>query len=257
MKKINKSLPPNPLTEFAEHNPNGNWDDFRNARQPYDDLKRQMLQDQGGICAYCEKKFSDASQSQRIEHFHDKSDMNSEHNWALDWNNVLLVCLGGSTPEDKKQYSPNHLSCDAHKGTIKTLPAACEGYFLNPIHIQTTACLFIFDKATGKLLVNCDVCQQLAMDNLSNQYGDDWCMLAEQTINVLNLNCERLCKDRLEVLRFYNRRIKKYREMKDGAGLSKLSESVFRNQFPEFFTTWRSLLGKHAEEYLQSIAYNG
>ena len=95
------------------------------------------------------------------------------------------------------------------------------------------------------------------MDNLSNQYGDDWCMLAEQTINVLNLNCERLCKDRLEVLRFYNRQIKKYREMEDGAGLSKLSESVFRNRFPEFFTTWRSLLGKHAEKYLQSIAYNG
>ena len=77
MKKINKSLPPNPLTEFAEHNPNGTWNDFRNARQPYDDLKNQMLRDQGGICAYCEKKFSDAPQSKRIEHFHDKSDMDS------------------------------------------------------------------------------------------------------------------------------------------------------------------------------------
>ena len=82
-------------------------------------------------------------------------------------------------------------------------------------------------------------------------------MLAEQTINILNLNCERLCADRWEVLKFYNSQIKKYREMGDRAGLSKLSESIFRNRFPEFFTTWRSLLGKHAEEYLQSINYNG
>ena len=113
------------------------------------------------------------------------------------------------------------------KAPLKKLPAACEGYFLNPIHIQTTACLFIFDKETGKLLVNYDVCQQLATDNLSNQYGDNWCMLAEQTINILNLNCERLCADRWEVLKFYNSQIKKYREMGDRAGLSKLSESIF------------------------------
>lgn len=258
MKKINKSLPPNPLTVFVNTNPNATWDDFRNnARQSYDDLKQQMLAEQGGLCAYCEKKLSDDITQQRIEHFHNKSDINAQHNWALDWNNVLLVCLGGGTPDDKAKYAPEHLSCDAHKEQVKGLPEACEGWYLNPVQIKTVARLFNFDKATGKLVVNCAACQELANDNLPNHYGSDWCKLAEETIRILNLNCQRLCDDRLKVLAEYNRLVKYYRERNDKQGFEKILKSVFYKKFPSFFTTWRSLLGKHAEEYLASIGYNG
>lgn len=258
MKRVNKSLPPNPLTDYAQNNPNATWEDFRNnARQSYDDLKQQMLREQGGLCAYCEKKLPEDTTKQRIEHFHNKSDTILAHNWALDWNNVLLVCLGGSTPNDKAQYAPEHLSCDAHKEQVKELPDACEGWYLNPTQVKTIARLFDFDKATGKLLVNCDACQQLANDNLSNRHGSDWCMLAEETIRILNLNCRRLCDDRLEVLKSYNQKMKYYRENQDKLGMQKIAESVFSKKFPSFFTTWRSLLGKHAEDYLTSIQYNG
>lgn len=258
MKKIKKSLHPNPLTQFAKQNPTANWDDFRNnARQSYDDLKQQMLNEQGRLCAYCEKKISDNASKQRVEHFHNKSDTSTEHNWALDWNNVLLVCFGGSSQEDTKQYKPNHLSCDAHKEQVKDLPAACEGYFLNPTQIQTIACLFIFDKATRKLVVNREECLQLANDNLPNRYNMDWYILAEKTIEILNLNCPRLCNDRNEVLKFYNQRIAHYRKQNDRKGPEKLAYFIFSQRFPEFFTTWRSLLGKHAENYLQSTRYDG
>lgn len=258
MKKINKSLPPNPLTVFVNSHPNATWDDFRNnARQSYADLKQKMLAEQGGLCAYCEKKLPNDVTQQRIEHFHNKSDLSPQHNWALDWENVLLVCLGGSTSDDKANYAPDHLSCDAHKEQVKGLPEACEGWYLNPVQIKTVARLFNFDKATGKLLVNCAACQQLANDDLPNQYGSDWCMLAEETIRILNLNCRRLCDDRLEVLKFYNQRMKYYRENQDRSGIQKIVEFVFNKKFPSFFTTWRALLGEHAETYLDKKKYEG
>lgn len=252
-------MPPNPLTDFAVQNPNATWEDFRNqARQSYNDLKLQMLAEQGGLCAYCEKKIShlDANK-QRIEHFHNKSDISTAHNWALDWDNVLLVCIGGANPEDRKKYAPHHLSCDSHKEQVKGLPEACEGWYINPTQIQTIVRLFDFDKATGKLLVNCSACQQLANDNLPNKYGVDWCMLAEKTIEILNLNCQRLCDDRLEVLKSYNQMVKMIREKKIQNGFQKFTQNKFSQPFPEFFTTWRSLLGKYAEDYLISIQYNG
>lgn len=251
-------MPPNLLTEFAQTNPNATWDDFRNnARQSYDELKQKILSEQGGLCAYCEKKLPNDRLKQRIEHFHNKSDRGNSHNWALDWKNVLLVCLGGSTKEDKDKYKPEHLSCDAHKEQIKELPNACEGWYLNPYQIRTIARLFDFEKATGKLIINCDACQELANDNLPNYYGSDWCLLAEETIRILNLNCQRLCDDRLKVLQEYNRLVKQYRERNDKQGFEKISKSVFSQKFPSFFTIWRSLLGKHAEKYLTATQYNG
>lgn len=252
-------MPPNPLTNFEVQNPNATWEDFRNqARSSYENLKQQMLVEQGGLCAYCEKKIIrlDTTQ-QRIEHFHNKSDVSTTHNWALDWNNVLLVCIGGANSEDKKKYAPHHLSCDSHKEQVKELPKACEGWYINPTQIQTIARLFDFDRATGRLIANCSACQELSNGNPPNHYGADWCMLAEKTIEILNLNCQRLCDDRLEVLKSYNQRVKMIREKKIPNGLQQFAREKFSQRFPEFFTTWRSLLGIHAENYLNSISYNG
>lgn len=255
---MNKSAFPNPLTIFSNTNPYATWEDFRNHNdsQDYKELKKQMLKEQGGLCAYCEKKVDDlGNHEQRIEHFHNKSDDSNPHkNWALDWNNLLLVCLGGSTHEAKIKYHPSHLSCDAHKET-QGLPAACEGYYLNPVHIQTTVRLFDFDKATGRLQVNRLACEHLA--GLPNHYNDDWCLLVEKTIEILNLNSHRLCTDRLQVMHQYNKQIKKFRERNDKDGFQKIAEREFSKKFTNFFTTWRSLLGEHAERYLESIDYDG
>ena len=86
MKKINKSLPPNPLTDFYTSNKDGTWDDFRNhlLSNSYNQTKEIIFQDQDGLCGYCEDYLLGLDKSQRqIEHFHDKSDKDlSVTNWA-------------------------------------------------------------------------------------------------------------------------------------------------------------------------------
>lgn len=261
MKRIRKSQGPNALTKYADGNPKANWDiDFRNDKsgESYKSVRRLMLEDQGGLCGYCEMKILDLpSHQQRVEHYHNKSDdSDSEKNWGLDWNNVFAVCLGGSDTKD--QYClPSNLSCDSHKGHLvqkKKLLDACEGYFLNPMQVVTTPCLFDFDRSNGKLLANKDACSAIRVA-CDNQYGS-MKELVEKTIEVLNLNCARLCDNRLLVLRHYNQAVKRVRDRKDRNGLEKLAEQWFRDQWPSFFTTRRILLGRQAENYLERVGYN-
>jgi hypothetical protein len=104
------------------------------------------------------------------------------------------------------------------------------------------------------MLVNKVTCA--ALGNVKHQHGslED---LVEKTIEILNLNCQRLCDDRLEVLKSYNREVAKARRMNDRQGLSKLARRWFSKKWPSFFTTRRILLGHHAESYLEQIDYNG
>lgn len=265
MKKINKSSPPNALTKFALLNPTALWDrDFRSHKvgESYKSVRNTMIQDQGGLCGYCEKVIHSLPEhKQRVEHYHNKSDTTDPTiNWGLDWNNVFAVCLGGSevSAEEKKQYPlPGNLSCDAHKEHMvskKLLPEACEGYFLNPLKIVATPCLFSFDKSNGKLMVNKVACDTLV--GVDNQYCSTQ-KLVEETIKILNLNCDRLCADRLEILKSYNQEVAKARKANDRQGLSKLAKRWFNNKWPSFFTTRRILLSKHAEEFLNHSVYDG
>ena len=246
-------------------NPTALWDpDFRDdiAGKSYKSVRKVMIQDQGGLCGYCEKTISSLLEhQQRVEHYHNKSDTeNPTINWGLDWNNVFAVCLGGSgvKAKKKKQYPlPGNLSCDAHKDHMVSkslLPEACEGYFLNPLKIVATPCLFGFDKSNGELTVNKAACDALV--GIDNQYCSTQ-ELIEKTIKILNLNCDRLCADRLEILKFYNQEVAKARKAKDRQGLSKLATRWFNNKWPSFFTTRRILLGKYAEAFLTQGVYDG
>lgn len=172
MKKINKSSPPNVLTEFAKRDAQADWDCFHNNSADYKAIKQLMLQDQGGLCGYCEKEIINLPEhKQRIEHFHGKSDQSDPNkNWALDWNNVLAVCIGGDDADQQIHPLPSNLSCDSYKNYLinkKKLPIACEGDLLNPLNISTTVCIFDLDKATGALNVNIANCQKLAEVDLS------------------------------------------------------------------------------------------
>ena len=125
MKTIKKSLPPNELTLFAELKPAEEWDSgFRNYSIPpnpaghdYKEIKRKLIADQGGLCAYCEKPINNEGEHrQRVEHIHPKSDKsNPVVNWGLLWTNVLAVCTGGETEDKEVHPLPANLSCDAHK----------------------------------------------------------------------------------------------------------------------------------------------
>ena len=81
MKRIFKNPEaPEALREFAEQYPDETWEHFRRAnRRGYREVKKQLLEDQHGLCAYCEIniKFADEEgevDDFRVEHFYPKSE---------------------------------------------------------------------------------------------------------------------------------------------------------------------------------------
>ena len=129
MKRIFKSPEaPEGLREFAAQYPDETWEHFRRAnRRGYREVKKQLLCDQHGLCAYCEIniKFADEEgevDDFRVEHFYPKSETDfAVHNYHLDWHNLLGVCHGGSQPnvEDAEvRFSRRKAdrSCDVPKG---------------------------------------------------------------------------------------------------------------------------------------------
>ncbi len=243
---------------FAEANPKAKWEpDFKdhNGGIDYKIIRKQIVDDQGGLCAYCEEKIFDLPPfKQRVEHFHSKSDSDDPiKNWALDWENVLGVCIGGEDSDKSLHPLPENLSCDAHKNHLinkNKIPEACEGVLLNPLTIIASPCLFEFDKASGKLIPNAIHCGETDVSGSQLE-------LVKSTIDILNLNCDRLVQQRLLLLRKYNRLVADARKRNDKEFFPKIAEKWFRSKWLFFFTTRRILLGKHAETYLKHIGYNG
>ena len=189
MKRVLKGVEPLALIRFRSAVPTGTWEDMKddpyfNGRQAYQDCRSQCIMDQGGLCAYCEIGIHDNDPLKcRVEHFHPKSDItNPGHNWALDWQNMLGVCNGGSNPHvsdpnyHKKPTSDN-LSCDAYKDRMITegkLPQQCEGLILNPLQIGAIPSLFRIDKMTGFLYpdsVHCAASLRIPDENSQRSGG--------------------------------------------------------------------------------------
>lgn len=250
MKRVTKSSSCNVLTVYEKKFPHNLWDDFygHNGSKLYNRLKKQIYQDQGGLCAYCECQVTD-THKQRIEHFNDKSNSTPSKNLHLDWNNVIGVCLGGSDIRNKENpqfRTPANLSCDAYK--------ANHAKILNPLEIEAFPNLFTLDRKTCRLKAHSENCKQVTIPN--NPYPTTK-EFVTNTINELNLNCDRLTTDRHKVLIAYSREIEKGRRAGDREIFKKLAYKWFSQKFPSFFTTRRILLDKHAEAYLSSINFNG
>ena len=273
MKTVAKSLTPNELTNFAAAYPNADWDpDFRDYAVPpnvaghdYKQTKQRLVVDQGGLCAYCERPIGNLGPSmQRVEHYHPKSDKSVPGiNWALLWSNVIAVCTGGEH-DDKAIYPrPDNLSCDAHKNhwlsSLILTPAALLALLAdlqNPLSLAPFPCPFDFDKLTGRLVVDKSACA--AIDVAMNLAAGASAASLEKTIDVaLNLNCDRLCVDRLQVLIQYNQEVAKARKVNDTQFREKLAAKWFSAKWPSYFTTRRILLGASAEAYLTNAAYQG
>lgn len=246
------------MTEYAQNYPQHNWNDFRNNNQgnDYQTVKNVIFTDQGKLCAFCENEVIDIHK-QRIEHFHAKADLSDlNHNWALDWGNLIGVCFGGSDVDRTIHPLPDNLSCDAHKDYLivkNKLPMACEGFLLHPLKLPAFPCLFDFDKRTGELRAKADYGQI----SIEHNHFDTLIELVEQTIEILNLNCDRLNKQRLAVLNQYNQEIKKARIANDQNIHLKLATRWFQSRWLPFFTTRRILLNGHAEHYLSSLNFDG
>jgi uncharacterized protein (TIGR02646 family) len=207
MKIILKGDEPKSLFTYRQSNPKATWDQMKedglnNGRQAADDCRDQALADQEGLCAYCERKITkDRPNHCRVEHFHPKSDRSSTHNWDLDWNNMLACCDGGESEGSAESPLPDNLSCDAFKNhqinVRKKLPLQCDGLIINPLDIGYEN-LFDFDKGTGRLKANQTACDRITIpgNKLTNTFE-----LVTKTIEHLNLNCERLARDRRTVVK--------------------------------------------------------
>jgi len=268
MKHITKSLPPRELNDYFESFPDATWDQMRddNSQGGYaaaHACRNRAILDQKGLCAYCEQKISSADPlHSRVEHFHKKSDRSGEHNWDLDWENMLAVCDGGNRTEKGERQVfplPANLSCDAHKdhmSNIGKLPVDCEGHLLNPLDSPAFPNVFALEKDTGVLKADVDVCDTVEIPGYEQISTVE---LVRQTIAVLNLNCDRLLEKRLLLIRNINRNKKELRKrnIHPSDASVKLAQRYFQAQWPEFFTTIRCFLGSTAEDYLNHINYHG
>lgn len=234
MKKVRKTPGPNALTRYAATHPYDSWDHFRDddSGESYREIREQLRDDQGGLCAYCERK--PHKSKEQVEHFVPKS--TPGQNWGLDWDNLLMVCDGGS---QGKHPRPANLSCDQHRNHWEQTHATGQNP-LNPLQLDAFPSRFVFHLTDSTI--------QPADPNDSD---------AMRTIDLLNLNCPRLVDKRREVLFEYNRMVKKARESNDRTFLERLAAQWFQTRWPSFFTTRRTLLGNAAEEYLAKAGFDG
>ena len=155
MKRVSKSSAPHVLTDYKATHPTADWDRYRNSSRRYKAVKEALFSDQKGLCAYCEidmkrRGAPGTLDDMRVEHFHPKSDTSGAHNWALDWNNLVAVCHGGSernVVDGGVRFSAPDLSCDAVKGDENW-----DGVILNPLQLPASPlCLSFSDRAGMRL----------------------------------------------------------------------------------------------------------
>jgi len=258
MKKINKSdIEPLQLSSYRAVKPEGDWDGFRKNRQRYKALKEQLIQDQKGLCAYCENNLALADEQVqgtddfRIEHFHPKKPHEPPPNHALDWKNLLGVCTGGNQMDviDNRFTTPDH-SCDVPKNNNNWVEI-----ILNPLYdVPAFPRWFQYIEQgndAGKIEVDLKLCPT------------DLQQKAQETIDKLNLNAERLKRFRAKVIENFRKHFEELTRLghSEDEALEELAEDCFvistQEHWLPFFTCIRWYLADKAENQLQKIGYNG
>lgn len=261
MKACLKGTIPALLKQYQTDNPSANWEQFKNeCQQGYKEVQAQLQLDQGNLCCYCEidtkQGLGIGKDDFRVEHFHPKSDIgSSSHNWALDWQNMLGCCHGGSekfVTDDETRFVPKH--AERHSDIIKS-ESIWDDEILNPLEIPAFPILFQANRRDGSLSVHEEHCRDAGVDIVKANN----CLHPEK----LNLNSVRLNSLRKATLDALNDQI----VAALSAGLTiddailNLAKAELRKDdkqhWPRFFTSIRSYLGKTAEGYLISINFTG
>lgn len=242
MIRINKSLPPNQLTQFSQQVSSATWDMFRelNGGIDYRAIKELIFAEQHQLCAYCEVNTGSMLNNKRIEHFISKSYAQQYH---TDWSNVFGVCLGGTEHANKIKYEiPANLSCDSHKSHIENTKQSTnrnwQGVILNPLTIPANHKLFVLKKDSGELHPNSEYCQRTTITPNNFNSTEE---LVSNTIQILNLNCLRLCTARREILFAYSKMVKTAKDNNDASKLEKFARSWLYGTY-EFQTTRNIIL---------------
>ena len=270
MKKINKGNCPEVLDTYLKNNPNNTWNVFCDETSIGKRIVQQQIRkDQRGLCAYCEIDLMDIPEEQRdasgagkkadfrIDHFHPQSDhSDSSKNWGLDWKNMFGVCTGGNercvvNPQRFSEANDNR-HCDSLKKNH-----VWDGIVLNPLDIPATPCLWNYepDSTNERYFLKPDkaACMSINPETLNK---------AIKTLDLFNLNCLLLAEFRWATIKVIRNRIEQL--MSSGIKEDDATKKVMKETFdydaptwPPFFSTIRAYFGKHAEERLREINYNG
>ncbi|SDN23151.1 TIGR02646 family protein [Janthinobacterium sp. OK676] len=255
MKKLNKSVVPDGLSNYILENPGNTWKQLKNnAREVYDEVKERLREDQHGLCAYCEidlVKGNDLGLDDfRVEHFFPKSPHNPPPNRSLEWRNLLGVCTGGNAkgiciPE--RFSSPDH-SCDVPKADHNWTTL-----ILNPlVDIPSFPLIFNFDESTGEMAVETAVCSPNIIAK------------ANESIHRLRLNsCARLLRNRKAVIDSLRDQV--VASLEAGQDMDTLMNDLAKahlpgkddQSWPAFFTCLRWFFGPSADQLLIAMPYDG
>jgi len=254
MKTVLKSpQTPSLLRQYSGRHPANTWEQFRKRERRYTQVKQKILDDQRGLCAYCEIDLKPEAGGQvddfHVEHFYPKNPPHPTHNYALDWTNLLGVCHGGSKKEVKdgaQRYTSPDESCDRPKGNKNLL-----GIILNPLtDIGPWDHLFEFEESTG------------AISRHSTSCPAPMQAMVDATIRELCLDGTRLKRFRKNVIDELGKAIEE--ELLGSKTFDQAVKSVAEAQFqpfpapwPRFFTCIRWYLSTAAEARLQLLAYVG
>ena len=172
MRNIQKDAEPRSLTEhrLQVHASYNNYDDKNTLRQ-------QLVEEQRGLCCYCQSRIRPTAQEMKIEHWQCRD--NYSHR-QLDYSNLLGACLGGHGRPEREQH------CDTRKGNanLSICPA-------NPAHDVERLIQFLGDGRVKS--------ENVIIDTELNQ--------------VLNLNWWRLQNNRKAVLTAFQEALKRGRRL--------------------------------------------
>lgn len=110
---VQRGKEPNSLLAFRKQNPDADYEDM--PTNVLKDVRSQMWEEQGHLCAYCMKKIDDP-RDVRVEHCkprHPQDEIEYDKKATLEFKWMLGVCSGNSF---LKGVKPENTTCDAHKG---------------------------------------------------------------------------------------------------------------------------------------------
>lgn len=154
-------------------NPSNSWNSFNGK----DELKVALTHLTFGLCAYCENRL-DTNLGSHIEHILSKS-LNPE--LTFEYTNLMLSCIQDGKVEDDTDTNP--VSCG--HSPLKKENNYNEELFIKPTELNVEK-YFSFE-------VNGKIIPKAGLNSVETQK-------VEHTLDVLNLNCNRLTRQRHKII---------------------------------------------------------
>ena len=221
------------------------WNGFRShaAGASYLELAEKLVNNQHGLCGYCEIDIEDGDR--QVEHVIPQSDSVHGATRVLDQSNMIACCKGGTlvTEDMTRRLDPvkRNRSCGESKENL------VDADFIDPRTLPALPSL-VRVNYDGRIEADTNSCENCNID------ADK----VERTIQILGLNTERLRRAREHRWNALNDHwgsdITDPEKMRAAARGELFPDEC--NRLPKFFTTNRSYFGVYAETVLSEPPQN-